>query len=70
MIFEAADLFLAQGPGSKVMAAAWWDLTPEDTRNDIAAQTAVDRSEDNHAALVETSLLMRVDARCTPAPLE
>jgi hypothetical protein len=42
------------------MAAAWWDFAPEDTRNDIAAQTGVDRSEDNHAAPVETSLLMHV----------
>ncbi len=60
VIFEAADLFLAQAPEAKVMAAAWWDFAPEDTRNDIAAQTGVHRSEDNHAALVETSLLMHV----------
>lgn len=44
----------------KVMAAAWWDFAPEATRNDIARETGVERTEDNHAAMVETSLLMHM----------
>ncbi|MDH6114191.1 creatinine amidohydrolase [Kitasatospora sp. MAP12-15] len=60
VVHEAAELFLAQAPGAKVMAAAWWDFAPEDTRNDIARENGVARSEDNHAAMVETSLMMHI----------
>ncbi len=59
-VFDAADAFLAQAPGAKVMAAAWWDFAPEGTRNAISQETGVPRTEDHHAALVETSLAMHV----------
>lgn len=58
VIFEAADLFLVHAADAKVMAAAWWDFASETTRNDITRETGVERAEDNHAAMVETSLLM------------
>lgn len=60
VVFDAADQLLTQAPDAKVMAAAWWDFAPEDTRNDIAHETGVARSEDNHAAMVETSLMMHI----------
>ncbi|WP_371679741.1 creatininase family protein [Streptomyces sp. NBC_01276] len=59
-VFDAADTFLTQAPDARIMAAAWWDFAPEDTRNEIAAETGVPRTEDHHAALVETSLTMHV----------
>jgi creatinine amidohydrolase len=57
---ESADLFIDGAPGARVMAAAWWDLVSEDSRNAIAAETGVRRQEDHHAAMVETSLVMHV----------
>lgn len=59
-VFEALDLFMSQAPDATVMAASWWDLTSEKTRNAIACETGVDRFEDHHAAMVETSLMMHI----------
>jgi len=59
-IREAVDLFIDSAPGARVMAAAWWDLVSEDSRNAIAADTGVGRQDDHHAAMVETSLVMHV----------
>jgi creatinine amidohydrolase len=58
---EAVDIFIDGAPGARVMAAAWWDLVSEDSRNAIAAETGVGRQDDHHAAMVETSLLMHVE---------
>jgi creatinine amidohydrolase len=38
----------------------WWDVTSEETRNEIAAETGVSRKDDHHAGMVETSLVMRI----------
>jgi creatinine amidohydrolase len=42
------------------MSLMWWDVTSEDTRNEIARETGVGRHEDHHAAMVETSLVMHI----------
>jgi creatinine amidohydrolase len=55
---EAVDLFIDTAPGARVMAAAWWDVVTEDSRNAIVAETGVGRQDDHHAAMVETSLVM------------
>jgi creatinine amidohydrolase len=57
---EAADLFVEGAPDARIMVAAWWDLVSEESRNDVAAETGVGRHEDHHAAMVETSLVMRI----------
>ncbi|WP_329173307.1 creatininase family protein [Streptomyces sp. NBC_01477] len=59
-VFDAVDQFVHSAPDARVMAASWWDFATEETRNSIADETGVPRSEDNHAAMVETSLLMHV----------
>lgn len=55
---EAVDLFIDAAPEARVMAATWWDVVTEDSRNAIAAETGVSRQDDHHAAMVETSLVM------------
>lgn len=57
-IQEAMKLFVDASPGARVMAASWWNLVTEETRNAISAETGVPRSEDHHSGLVETSLIM------------
>ncbi|MGH3922654.1 MAG: creatininase family protein [Pseudonocardiaceae bacterium] len=59
-IRESVDLFIEGAPEARVMAAAWWDLVSEESRNAIAAETGVGRQDDHHAAMVETSLVMHV----------
>lgn len=61
--FDAADQFLAVAPQARVMAASWWDFATEETRDAIALESGVPRTEDHHAALVETSLVMHMDPR-------
>ncbi|MGW2572925.1 creatininase family protein [Streptomyces sp. NPDC001537] len=60
-VFDAAQRFVDTAPGARVMAASWWDFAPEETRDLIAQETGVPRSEDHHAAMVETSLLLAID---------
>ncbi|HUZ54900.1 MAG TPA: creatininase family protein [Streptosporangiaceae bacterium] len=57
---ESADLFIDGAPGARVMAATWWDLVSEDSRNAIADETGISRQDDHHAAMVETSLMMHI----------
>lgn len=57
---ESVDLFMDGAPGARVMAAMWWDLVSEATRNEIADETGVSRQDDHHAAMVETSLVMYI----------
>ncbi len=59
-IRESADLFIDGAPGTRVMAAAWWDLVSEESRNAVASETGVGRQDDHHAAMVETSLVMHI----------
>jgi creatinine amidohydrolase len=57
-IFEAVDLFLKQALEAHVMIASWWDLAAEALRDDICREAGVERWEDDHAALTETSLML------------
>jgi creatinine amidohydrolase len=57
---EAIHLFVEDAPAARVMSLMWWDVTSEDTRNEIARETGVGRHEDHHAAMVETSLVMHI----------
>lgn len=57
---ESVDLFIEGAPGARVMAATWWDLVSENTRNEIADETGVSRQDDHHAAMVESSLVMYI----------
>jgi creatinine amidohydrolase len=59
-ISESVDLFIDGSTDARVMAAAWWDLVSEASRNLIAVETGVDRRDDHHAATVETSLMLHV----------
>lgn len=58
IIHEAAKRFIATADGARVMAVSWWNLVTEETRNAIAEETGVARSEDHHSGMVETSLIM------------
>jgi len=40
------------------MSVTWWDVVSKQTRNQIADETGVNRQDDHHAAMVETSLVM------------
>jgi creatinine amidohydrolase len=60
IVYDGIDRFVATAPGARVMAGSWWDFATEETRNAIAAETGVPRTEDHHAALVETSLVMHI----------
>ena len=44
----------------RVLPAAWWNLVSDDTRNAISAEIGAAQTDDNHARLVETSLVMHV----------
>ena len=57
---DALARFVRQAPQSRVLSASWWDFATEQTRNAIAEETGVDRRDDHHAALVETSLVMHL----------
>ncbi|MGH3784846.1 MAG: creatininase family protein [Pseudonocardiaceae bacterium] len=58
--YDAVAGFVNASPDARVLAASWWDFASEGTRNAIARETGVDRADDNHAALVETSLVMHM----------
>ncbi|GAB1643540.1 creatininase family protein [Krasilnikovia sp. MM14-A1259] len=60
LLFEAAKEFTTSRPDARIMAAAWWNLVSEETRNAIAAETGVPRTEDHHSGVVETSLVMHM----------
>jgi creatinine amidohydrolase len=57
---EAVHLFFDGAPDARIMAATWWDLVREESRNAIAAETGVGRQDDHHAALVDSSLVMHI----------
>ena len=57
-ILEAVDLFLKQAREARVMIASWWDLASEELRDEICREAGVERWEDDHAALTETSLML------------
>jgi len=56
-IVEAMDLFLKHASDARVMAVAWWDVASEEMRDEIARQAGIERWEDDHAAMTETSLM-------------
>ncbi len=57
-VLDAVEQFVDSAPDALVVMGAWWDYTPESLRNDIARETGTPRSEDHHAAMAETSLMM------------
>jgi creatinine amidohydrolase len=57
-ILEAVDLFLKEAEGARVMIASWWDLASEELRDEICREAGLERWEDDHAALTETSLVL------------
>lgn len=57
---ESARALSDDVPDARVMIVNWWDVVGEDFRNRLAAETAVDRADDHHAAMVESSLVMHI----------
>lgn len=47
-------------PHLRVMVVHWWDVVGEEYRDSLAAETGVARTDDHHAAMVESSLVMHV----------
>ncbi len=68
-VLDAVQQFADGAPDMKVISGAWWDYTPESLRNDIARETGTPRSQDHHAAMVETSLMMHASPRLVRADL-
>ena len=61
VVFEALELFLSDCPDATVMSVAWWEVFgTEDTRDAFAEETGTDRSQDHHAAMTETSLMLHL----------
>ena len=40
------------------MAVSWWDVASEEMRDEIAREAGIERWEDDHAAMTETSLML------------
>ncbi|HXQ70748.1 MAG TPA: creatininase family protein [Pyrinomonadaceae bacterium] len=57
---ESVHLFMEGAPDARIMSVMWWDVTSEETRNEIARETNVSRKDDHHAGMVETSLVMHI----------
>lgn len=68
-VLDAVQQFADGAPDMRVISGAWWDYTPESLRNDIARETGTPRSEDHHAAMVETSLMMHASPHLVRADL-
>ncbi|NDZ60735.1 creatininase family protein [Streptomyces anulatus] len=47
-------------PRLRIMIVHWWDVVGEEFRDSLAAETGVARTDDHHAAMVESSLVMHV----------
>jgi creatinine amidohydrolase len=57
---EAARRLTDDAPDARVMVASWWEVVGERFRDEIAAETRVARTEDHHAGMVESSLVMHI----------
>jgi creatinine amidohydrolase len=57
---EAARQLTDHDPGVRVMIVAWWEVVGEAFRDDLAAETGVPRTEDHHAGMVESSLVIHI----------
>lgn len=57
-ILEGVDLFLKQTGEARVMTLSWWDVASETLRDEICQKASIERWEDDHAALTETSLML------------
>lgn len=57
-ILEGVDLFLKQASESRVMTLSWWDVASGTLRDEICRGAGMERWEDDHAALTETSLML------------
>lgn len=57
---EALLEFVDAHSDVQILAASWWDFARESTRNAVADDTGIERTDDHHAAMVETSLVMHM----------
>jgi creatinine amidohydrolase len=57
---ECARLLCDRVPDARIMIVNWWDVVGERFRDELAAETGVDRCEDHHAAMLESSLVMHI----------
>ncbi|WP_406230577.1 creatininase family protein [Nocardia sp. NBC_01009] len=62
---EAAREVIAAVPDARIMVVNWWDVVGEDFRNTLARDTGVARSDDHHAGMVESSLVMHIAPETT-----
>ncbi|MEV5831561.1 creatininase family protein [Spirillospora sp. NPDC052242] len=62
---ESARMLADDLPDARVMIVNWWDVVGEEYRNRLAAETGVARTEDHHAAMVESSLVMHIAPHAT-----
>lgn len=66
---ESARILTDTAPDTHIMIVNWWDVVGEPFRNDLAHETGVDRRDDHHAAMVESSLVMHIAPDTTqPGP--
>jgi creatinine amidohydrolase len=57
---EAARQLTDESADVRVMVVCWYEVVGERFRNDLAAQTGVSRTDDHHAGMVESSLVMHI----------
>ncbi|MFC0861698.1 creatininase family protein [Sphaerimonospora cavernae] len=57
---EVARLLRESVPDARVMVVNWWDVVGERFRDELARETGVERRDDHHAAMVESSLVMHI----------
>ncbi|UQI49677.1 creatininase family protein (plasmid) [Streptomyces sp. HU2014] len=67
---EAARVLTEAVADTRIVIVAWWDVVGEEFRNDLATESGVPRSDDHHAAMVESSLVMHIaPSSCHPERL-
>ncbi len=66
---EAARVVTTVFPGTRIMIVNWWDVVGEGFRNSLARETGVARSDDHHAGMVESSLIMHIAPDATQPEL-
>lgn len=62
MVDQAAMECVQRHPDMRIVNAAWWNFVSEATRNQFAVEYDTPRARDHHAAMVETSILLHIDA--------
>ncbi|MFI8281355.1 creatininase family protein [Streptomyces sp. NPDC085929] len=57
---EAARELTERFPSAQVMIVNWWDVVGEGFRDALARETGTARTDDHHAGMVESSLVMHI----------